>query len=70
MKKSRNMKLVGEVVDILKKEGKEPTHSAASQWVMSNYTTHYGAKYGHLKQGDFALYFREFYGKSTESIPE
>lgn len=64
------MTLVAEVVEILKKEGREPTHAAASSWCMNQvqYGTHEAGRYGGLKQGDFALYFREFYGKDTEPI--
>lgn len=68
MKKSRNMVLCAEVAEIMKKEGLPLDHSSMSSWCMSQVYkgTHYAGKYGKLKQGDFALYFREFHGKKAE----
>ena len=67
MKKPKNMRLVNEVVEILKKEGIEPTHANVSNWIMSQiYSgTHHAAKYGRLKQGDFAAFFSEYNGNKS-----
>ena len=57
------MKLLDEIVELFKKDKREVTRDSVSSWVTEQvrYGTHYAAKYGGLKQGDFSLYFREHY---------
>lgn len=70
MRKTHKMKLVAEIVDILKEKGMpadQINHSTVSSWVMSQLKTdpYNEARYGGLRQGDFSLYFREFYGQEA-----
>lgn len=67
MKKPKKMKLIAEIVEILKKDDKEVNHSTVSSWVMSQVHTHsYNeVRYGGLRQGDFSLYFREYYAQEA-----
>lgn len=68
MKKPKKMKLISEIIEKLRKDGKEITHESVSSWVMTQMgrDAYNEARYGSLKQGDFALYFREHYVKETQ----
>lgn len=67
IKKTRKIKLVEEVVEILRQEGRPETHDEVSKWVMTqvNKGTHDGGKYGSIYHGDISLYFREFHAKAN-----
>lgn len=61
MKMTRNVRMVRDVAAILKEAGTPVTHENVSGWVMSHYREPQNSKYGYIKQGDIAIYFREFH---------
>lgn len=64
---TRKLKYVADAIEIMKLEGKEINHAAVSSWAMTQFTNHtrHSGWASSIKQGDIALYFREFHGKAT-----
>lgn len=67
MKSNKKIRLVGEIVQILKDEKREVNHNNVSSWIMGQFgrDNYNWGKYGSIRQGDITLYFRHFYDKNS-----
>jgi len=59
--------MVEEIVEILKRDNREVSHTAVNSWIMGQFgrDNYNWGKYGSIRQGDITLYFRHFYDKNA-----
>lgn len=67
MKKNKKTRLVEEIVEILKKEGREVSSNAVASWILGQFgkDDYNWGKYSSIKQGDINIYFNHFYDKNS-----